>query len=239
VLKLATKFVPERTAFQRAGEAGYRFAEFWLDDRLLANWPAITNLASEFPLAYALHFPNRGDLEEAALRNAVELYRALGCSAMVIHSPMLRRYQEQLLSHNAAVRLAVENHRLDANEFQQWAEENQWLTLDVEHFWKFTLENAPLQEMLTRLGEFLHRFGYKLIHVHLPGYLPGYAEHRPMYCARDMVLPVLSLLAEHAFGGFIVSEVELEFQNPYDLRMDVLLFERWQELCSEMRALAH
>jgi hypothetical protein len=50
-----------------------------------------------------------------------------------------------------------------------------------------------------------------------------------MYCSRDMVLGVLSLPEEFRFPGPIVSEVAPEFQNVHELRMDVLLFERWRE----------
>jgi hypothetical protein len=75
---------------------------------------------------------------------------------------------------------------------------------------------------------FLDRFAGKLRHVHLPGYWPGLAEHRPMYCAREMVFSVLSLLAEVGFEGLVVSEVNPEFQNAAELRMDVLLFGVWQ-----------
>lgn len=230
MLNLATKCAPEGRPLQAAVEAGFRYVELWLDAELLADWQGIVETAREFPLRYALHFPNRGDLDDATLQNAADLYRALGCSAMVIHEPMRRRYQERLLRLDEALRLGVENHRLDPREFQQWSDDNRWLTLDVEHFWKFTLDNAPLTTVLQSLREFLDRCVEKLIHVHLPGYLPHYGEHRPMYCARDMVFPVLSLLADHHFAGQVVSEIELEFQNPAELRMDVLLFERWQEL---------
>jgi hypothetical protein len=51
-----------------------------------------------------------------------------------------------------------------------------------------------------------------------------------MYCSREMVLPVLSLLADHRFNGLIVSEVNARFQNFHELRMDVLLFERWRQI---------
>ena len=96
--------------------------------------------------------------------------------------------------------------------------------------WKFTLADASTDTLLKALEEFLRRFGDKLIHVHLPGYAPGCDEHRPMYCSREMVLPVLSLLADHQFDGLIVSEVNAQFQNFHELRMDVLLFERWQQI---------
>ncbi|MBI2481182.1 MAG: hypothetical protein HYV60_21850, partial [Planctomycetia bacterium] len=83
--------------------------------------------------------------------------------------------------------------------------------------------------------DFLSRFRDKLVHVHLPGYAPGGDEHRPMYCCREMVLPVLTLLADYEFDGLIVSEVNPQFQNVHELQMDVLLFERWQQLrqCEE------
>jgi hypothetical protein len=44
-----------------------------------------------------------------------------------------------------------------------------------------------------------------------------------------MVLPVLSLLAGAGFEGLIVSEANLEHQNPEELRMDVLLFDVWRQ----------
>ncbi len=48
-----------------------------------------------------------------------------------------------------------------------------------------------------------------------------------MYCNRDFVRAVWELLDEIRFDGLVVSEVSLPFQNPFDLRMDVLLHEGW------------
>jgi len=103
------------------------------------------------------------------------------------------------------------------------------LALDVEHLWKFTLRDSALEDLVGHLRGFLAGLGEKLFHVHLPGYWPGLREHRPMYCARDMVFPVLSLLSQSHFDGFVVSEVNPEYQNPEELRMDVLLFEKWRQ----------
>ena len=230
MLKVATKFTPEAQAFETARAAEFRYAEFWLDAGWLNQWRAVASLAQQYPLAYALHFPNGGDLSDATLREATQLYRELNCSAMVIHSPMVRRHGQRLLEIDSTLRLGVENHRLDLAEFECWAVENSWLTLDVEHLWKFTLQDAPVDALLATVDEFLSRFRDKLVHVHLPGYTPGRDEHRPMYCSREMVLPVLSLLADYQFDGLIVSEVNAHFQNIQELRMDTLLFERWQEL---------
>jgi hypothetical protein len=99
----------------------------------------------------------------------------------------------------------------------------------VEHLWKFTLGDGPLRDLLAELRRFLGRFGGKLRHVHLPGYWPGFDTHRPMYCSREMVFPVLSLLAEAGFEGLVVSEASPEYQNGQELRMDVLLFDAWRQ----------
>ena len=230
MLKVATKFTPEIQAFENANAAGFGYAEFWLDARWLDQWETIAERASSHPFEYALHFPNRGDLPESTLRQSIQLYRALQCEAMVIHAPMLRRYGEWLVRQDAKLKLGVENHRLSPTEFERWAVDNTWLTLDVEHLWKFTLEDAELDVLIREISGFLARFRDKLIHVHLPGYVPGFAEHRPMYCSRDMVLAVFSLLADHQFDGLIVSEIEVPFQNVAELQMDVLLYERWRQL---------
>jgi hypothetical protein len=102
----------------------------------------------------------------------------------------------------------------------------------VEHVWKFSLRDAPLEDLLATVRDLFRRFGTKIKHVHLPGYLPGFAEHRPVYCSRDMVFAVWSLLVEVGFEGFVVSEVAPEYQNANDLRMDVLLFAAWQQAAS-------
>ncbi len=92
MLKLATKFIPIRHAFETAWRAGFRYAEFWLDGALLDNWENVAATALDFPLDYALHFPNRSNITEAQLANCVRLYETLQCEAMVIHSPMFDRY---------------------------------------------------------------------------------------------------------------------------------------------------
>lgn len=51
-----------------------------------------------------------------------------------------------------------------------------------------------------------------------------------MYCSREMVMSVFSLLDAAGYSEFVVSEVNNEFQNVHELRMDWLLFERWQEM---------
>lgn len=232
MLKLATKFIPEATFFANAVQAGFEYAEFWTSAQILTEWKNISALSRQYPLNCALHFPNKGDLSEETLGDAVQLYRALGCPAMVIHRPMYRRYGAKLLEIDPTLRMGVENHRLSRTLFDAWASEHQWLTLDVEHLWKYTLGDAPLDELLQVVREFFVRSADKVIHVHMPGYLPGYDEHRPMYCNRDLAIGVFDILAEFSFEGLIVSETKAEFQNFHELRMDRLLFERWQETAS-------
>jgi sugar phosphate isomerase/epimerase len=230
MLQIATKFKPKTEAFETARAAGFRHAEFWLDASWLSRWQSVARRARESQLRIALHFPNRGELSERTIREAIGLYRELDCSAMVIHSPMLGRFGRRIAEYDSTLRLGVENHRLSPQEFDKWARGHNWLTLDVEHLWKYTLADAPVDAILEAVDGFLKRFGDKLVHVHLPGYAPGCDQHRPIYCSPEMVLPVLSLLADYQYDGFVVSEVNARYQNVRELRMDLLLFERWKEM---------
>jgi sugar phosphate isomerase/epimerase len=229
MLKIATKFAPRSAAFHTAAQAGFRYAELWTDERVLADEEQVAAIAGQYPLEYVLHFPNRKELAPETLEHAAGLYRRLGSKCMVIHQPLYDRYAKKLLQIAPEMRLAVENHRLSPDRLRAWSEENAYLTLDVEHVWCFTLNDAPLDHLLSTVEELLQRAGHKLRHVHLPGYLPGQIEHRPMYCSRDMIFGVFELLERIGYEGFVVSEIEAEFQNPAELRMDLLLYEAWQQ----------
>lgn len=229
MLKLATKFIPVRHAFETAWRAGFRYAEFWLDGKLLDDWENVAQTALDFPLDYALHFPNRSNLDDGQLANCVRLYEALQCRAMVIHVPMFERYGKSLVKLKSDIVLGVENHKLDPAGLKEWGKSNEYLTLDVEHVWKFTLQDGPFDELLDTVQRIIDRHADKLRHVHMPGYVPGFGEHRPMYCSRDKVFAVLSMLQQINYCGLVVSEVNAEFQNELDLRMDRLLFDRWRE----------
>jgi hypothetical protein len=229
MLRLATKFIPDRPALETAYRAGFRFAELWLGPAVLADHAVVAQRARDYPNGYVLHFPNRLDLSPELVEHAVTLYRSLACRCMVIHQPMHDKFRDELLRLEPALRLAVENHKLTPEQLTAWAERNSGLTLDVEHVWKFTLRDAPLPRLLEWLEAFLARYRDKLLHVHLPGYWPGFAEHRPMYAAREMIFPVLSLLEGAGFAGLVVSEANPQYQNSLELRMDVLLFDAWRE----------
>jgi hypothetical protein len=229
MLKFATKFPPTSAALEMAYRAGFRFAELWLDSTILADWQTPLQVLRDYPFTYAMHFPNRLERSQDVIAGAVGLYRQLGCRCLVIHQPHFDRYHEALTRLHPELQLAIENHKLTSEDFNRWAERSPGLTLDVEHLWKFTLKDAPLESLLARLRTFLADFGHKLRHVHLPGYWPGFEEHRPVYCSREMVFPVLSSLADARFDGLVVSEVLPAFQNPDELRMDVLLFDAWRQ----------
>lgn len=228
MIGVATKCSPEPTLLAQAVEAGFSRVELWLDAAFLARWAEVVSLARTYPLQYGLHFPNRLEQSQATLEHAANLYRELDSHSMVIHQPHFDRYGKTLADLEPGMRLGVENHNLTPTEFDDWASSNPGLTLDVEHLWKYTLKDCPLKDLLAAVKRFLGQHREKLHHVHLPGYVPGYVEHRPFYCSREMVLGVFDLLEEAGFERLIVSEVALEFQNPQDLRMDVLLFQRWQ-----------
>ena len=227
MLSLATKFIPDRPAFETASAAGFGAAEFWLDAGLLDQADDIAGLAGNFPLRYALHFPNRGPITESELKSAVTLYRRLNCTATVIHQPMFDRYGAALLALAPDLDLAIENHILDADGFERWAEQSPGLTLDVEHLWKFTLHDAPLKTLLDRVELFLGRHARKLHHVHLPGYHPGQDEHCPSHFHEEMVTEVMTRLADHGFSKLVVSELDAPYQTLEFLRCDVEMFNRW------------
>ena len=226
MLKIATKFLPSSADFTRAWAAGFRHAEFWLSARLLHDVDDIIKIAKEYPIEYVPHFPNKkNDIQ--SVEQAIKLYRELNCQAMVIHQPMIDQWKDDFFSLEPGIRLAVENHRLNEKEFWDWAEKNPGLNLDIEHLWKFTLQDAPLDKLLKTLDIFLSRYADKLYHVHLPGYVPGEEEHRPMYCNREFMFGTWDLLEKANFRGLMVSEIDAEYQTDQDLRMDMLLFERW------------
>lgn len=228
MLKLATKFAPRRNNFELAWEAGYRHAEFWLDQRILQQVDEAVSLAHDYPFGYALHCPNQLDLTPESLQNLATLYREIDASCLVIHELQYRKYATELRRLAPEIVLASENHEFSLDEFAQWEREFETLTFDIEHLWLFTLNSGPLSELIEHVRRFFDRSFSRLRHVHLPGYLPGSAEHRPMYCNRDFVFAMFDLLSEYGFEGLVVSEIELEFQNPHDLLMDRLLFDRWR-----------
>lgn len=228
MLQLATKFAPTPALFEQALRAGFHAAELWLDERNLADPPGLVRLARHYPLRLAVHCPNTIDRPATTLPALGALARDLLPSCVVIHQSEYDAHARTLLAQEPHLPLGVENGRLSPEGFQRWAEVNPGLTLDVEHLWKYTLRDGPLPVLLETLADFLERFGRKLRHVHLPGYWPGLAEHRPMYCGREFVFPVLELFQDANFEGLIVSEAGLAYQTANDLRMDVLLFETWR-----------
>ena len=229
MLKLATKFAATDAALSCAWEAGFRFAELYLDADILADVPGLVERCRKHGFGYTAHFPNSaGPSPQSMTEAAARLYRELRCSCMVMHRPMFEKFGQALSEHEPDIVLAIENHKLNPDGFERWAQTNPGLALDVEHLWKFTLSDGSLDSLLAELRRFLTHFGGKLKHVHLPGYWPGFTEHRPMYCAREMIFPVLSLLAEANFSGSIVAEANPEFQNATELQMDVLLVETWR-----------
>ncbi|HEY0983985.1 hypothetical protein [Schlesneria sp.] len=224
---LATKFIPIRSAFETTLASGFKAAEFWLDSAVLAQADEISQVAREYPFRYALHFPNSGPLSDETLNATVNLYQRLNATAIIIHQPMFDRYAKALLDLSPDLDLAIENHVLDLNQFDQWAERSPGLTLDVEHLWKFTLHDAPFSTLLEHVDRFLNRFAGKLQHVHMPGYTPGQDEHQPIHFNEELAFEVISRLNAHGFSKLVVSELASEFQTLEYLQRDVQMFDRW------------
>lgn len=227
MLSLATKFAPIRDAFETALKSGFQAVEFWLDEKLLLDSDAIAKLSLEYPFRYALHFPNRGPISDDALRGLASLYHQLNCTAIIIHQPMFDRYAKAIGQIDAGLDLAIENHVLDESQFDHWAEISPGLTLDVEHLWKYTLHDAPIEKLLEWVDRLLSRHAHKLHHVHMPGYRPGIEEHQPIYFSPVMATETLTRLADVGFGKLVVSESDIEYQTEEFLRNDVEFFQKW------------
>lgn len=229
MLKFATKVAPLHQRLATAQDAGFSHSEIFLTSKHLETWKNVAAILEKYDMSYGLHFPNRAPLTRKLLKNSVKLYRRLECESMVIHQPMFRLYAQPLLAIDPGLCLAVENHRLNPRNFQAWAKCHEWLTLDVEHLWKYTLKQAPLPILTTSLKKILQQHGHKIRRVHLPGYEPGAKEHRPISFNPRLGRKVFTALAKNHYQGLVVSETRPAMQTPQFLRQDVKLHKKWEK----------
>lgn len=230
MIHFATKFAPEKEAVVRTKNAGFSAAEIWLDAGYLEATEQVLEILQGQGLRYVLHFPNSGDLTDQHLSWFVEMYRGLECEAAVIHKPMLRSYGNRLKKlAGDSLLFAVENGRQRGEDFRNWAVDHSFLTMDVEHFWKYTLGDCAFENFAELLAGFFAEFGEKVRHIHMPGYLPGAPEHCPSYTNPQFACEVWDRLLESGFSGLAVSESNQEFQTDIHLRRDLILFQRWEE----------
>lgn len=226
---LATKFKPDADApFQTALDAGLRAAELWTGPDVLDEWRAVAERCARFDLRYRLHFPTKRTLTDDHLRAFVELARAVDSRVAVIHRLEMGKYGAAVQALDPQLELAVENGHLVPPDFAEWAAAYPYLTFDAEHLWLFTHPGITLPQAVDTAASFLKRNHAKLRHVHLPGYCGTQDEHRPMHCSPEYVRAILSLLDGVGYAGFVVSEVDLPYQNGDDLRRDAELFTAWQ-----------
>ena len=232
MLMLATKFSPDRDRFELACSSGFEASEFWLDAEWLSRCGEIAKNAMDYPFRYALHFPNGGHISDQSLGSIISLFEQLNATAMIIHQPMFDKYGASLTALDPGVDLAIENHALDLDGFDKWADRSPGLALDIEHLWKYTLNDAPFQTLLEHVDRFLSRFSSKLQHVHLPGYRPGHEEHRPIHFNEDLGMEILTRLDRYGYEKLVVSEADPPLQTRDDLTRDVDFFRRWQASAS-------
>lgn len=227
MFSLSTKFSPEATNFEKAVFAGYNAAELYTTPTRLMSWRSLSKIARSFELNYALHFPTVGKATYQTAEEMACLARDLNCNIVVVHEDHLEIAKEiKLIAPE--IQLAVENHFIHFNDLDTWLRTYGAATLDIEHLWKYTLHDCELSALLPVVQKLMHEHGEKIKHIHLPGYLPGQAEHKPMYCSRDMVLSIFDILHAEKYEGMVVSELNVPFQNEFELKMDRLLFESWQ-----------
>ena len=227
MFKFATRIVPEQSAFELVRNAGISAVEIRVNADSLLNSTEIAQLAAG--LSTSIVFPARLEVTDECLESCIELCHATGSQTLVIHEPMFEKFADQLEARDSKLDLAVENGPMPLARLAAWAEKYSRLTLDVEHFWKFSLNDCPLEQMLPHLTNFWKVYGGKIRQVHLPGYRPGLEVHRPMHANRELAQQVLTLLRDNNFQGMVVSEVAEEFFNHRELTMDAMLFEAWSK----------
>lgn len=232
MFKHAVRTPANREAFATVNETEITNVELQVGAADLLDWESTAAVATSGNFNYVVKFPTTLDLSDEAVESCVKLCASLNCDTLVIHQPMFDKFGGKLAELAPELNIAVENSRLTKAALQNWANTSDKLTLDVEHFWKFTLEDASHETLISELANFLQQYGSKVQHVHLTGYQPDQPVHRPMYCNRETSFAVLGLLAEAGFGGLVVSEVSPEYHNRRDLVMDAQLFASWAEQAS-------
>lgn len=229
MFKHATRTQASQSAFAPADEAEITNIELQLSEDDLLAWEETAKIAEKGNFNYIVKFPTTLDLSDEALQNCVKLCAVLNTDVLVIHEPMSKKFGQRLVELAPTLKLAVENNRFTAKRLTEWAETNDALALDVEHFWKFTLEDGDQTKTIELLTQFIRTYAAKIAVVHASGYQPGQQVHRPMYCNRDLTFAALSALADKNFAGFVVSEVADEYMNRRDLVMDRELVASWLE----------
>ena len=233
MFSLSTKFSPASANFEKAIFAGYENAELYMTPTRLMSWKSLSKIARSFDLNYVLHFPTEGKIGSQTCEEIVRLARDLGCQIIVVHEEQLDDVS-LISSLDPGIRLAVENKYLHFNDLDEWIASHEFVTLDIEHLWKNTLHDCDLNSLCSVVRSLLKKHNCRIQHIHLPGYLPGQAEQKPMYCSREMVFSMFDILYEEQYGGWVVGELDENFQNQHEMKMDLLLFETWKSKVSSL-----
>ena len=226
-LQLATKLRPTSVALDLAGDVGFREFELWTNEDVLLAAKQVATVCNRPSHRYAVHFPNHAPLRDDAIDGLRLLCDRLWVKAVIMHQPMFDLYGDTVQRENPQVRIGVENGDLDVVSFQRWARENEFLTFDVEHLWKFTLRDAADEIFLTVVDQFLAECADRIVHVHFPGYAIGTDTHRPIYLAGRTGHEVLTLLDRHGYTGFVVSELDSAWQTTTQIRADYDYYHEW------------
>ena len=158
MLKLATKFLPEPHAFEQAFDAGFRNAELYLNTAVLEQADDVIAMARQFDMNYAMHFPNKPELSDRHLQACCRLFDELNASADVIHPPMLQRYGVAVKAIHPNIVLGIETMRVPPDQLVEWARQHQTVTLDMEHIWKFSLRDTPMEELFKLVRNINNRY---------------------------------------------------------------------------------
>ena len=126
------------------------------------------------------------------------------------------------------IQLAVENQNITFDNLESWIQANEAVTLNIEYLWKNTLQDCDFPELQSVLTRLFHNYGSKICKVHLSGYRPDHPVKTPLSHSKEVTEFVFDLLLKNGFQGFVVGEIDVEFQTSENLSLDLKFFQEWK-----------
>ena len=227
MFSIATKFSPEAANFEKAVFADYECAELHLTPLRLMSWRSLSKIARSYDLEYALHFPTGDKSTVQTCEEVVELCRDISCDLITVHEENLD-VANTISALDPSIRLAVENQNVSFGDLDEWIQSHDFVTLNIEHLWKHTLLNCERNELVSVVNRLMHNYRDRIRHVHLSGYTADQPTRRPIHLSQDFSQSLLDVFLQEEYDGFVVWEIDTEFQTGELLRKDMDWYQSWR-----------
>ena len=227
MFSFATKFSPEAANFEKAIFSGYQHAELHLTPTRLMSWRSLSKIARSYDMNYVLHFPTSGKVSQQTCEEIVALAQDIDCHTVTVHECDLD-VALPIRKIDPGIQLAVENQRVRFDDLDSWLTANEGVTLNIEYLWENTLESCEFHELKSVLTRLFHNYGTKIRKVHLSGYRPETPAKHPLSASKEVTEFVFDLLLNGGYQGFVVGEIDVDFQTSEMLTQDLEFFRSWK-----------